>query len=408
MAVTVQEAKVTWKRLPLSSNYAAAYAVKDLDVDVIAAYPITPQTTVVEKIAEFIANGELNAEMIHVESEHSALSATIAASAAGARAFTATASQGLELMHEILHIASGLRLPVVMSIATRALSAPISIWNDYSDLMNTRDTSWITLIASSAQEVYDSIVQAYRIAEDPEVMLPVMVAYDGYLMSHTYEPVLVPEDNKPILDYAPKNYNRIKLDPERPISMGTLTGPEWYYEFKYQQVVAMKKALEKARKADEEFKARFGRGYGLIETFNVEDADVVIVAYGGLYGTVIEAIEPLVEKGVKVGAMRLRLWRPFPVEDVKKALGNAKLVTVIDKAISYGARIAGPVALEVMSSFYHDEAKPMIMSVIAGIGQRRITEDTIREIVDYSFKVLGRGRAPEESLYWGVRGVRYE
>ncbi|MCE4600339.1 MAG: ferredoxin oxidoreductase [Desulfurococcales archaeon] len=408
MAVTLQRARVEWKRLPLSSNYAVAYAVKDLDVDVVAAYPITPQTTVVEKISEFIANGELDAEMIHVESEHSALSATIAASAAGARAFTATASQGLELMHEILHIASGLRLPVVMSIATRALSAPISIWNDYSDIMNARDTSWVTILASTAQEVYDSVVQAFRIAEDPEVMLPVMVGYDGYLMSHTYEPVLVPSDNKPILEYAPKNYNRIKLDPERPVTMGTLAGPEWYYEIKYQQVAAMKKALDKAREADEEFKAMFGRGYGLIETYMVDDADVVIVSYGGLHGTVTETIDILREKGVKVGAARIRLWRPFPVEDVKRALSNAKLVTVIDKAISYGARIAGPVALEIMSSYYHDEEKPMIMSVIAGIGQRRITEHTIKEIIDYSFKVLERGRAPGESLYWGVRGVSYE
>ncbi|MEB3806994.1 MAG: ferredoxin oxidoreductase [Desulfurococcales archaeon] len=408
MAVTLQRARVEWKRLPLSSNYAVAYAVKDLDVDVVAAYPITPQTTVVEKISEFIANGELDAEMIHVESEHSALSATIAASAAGARAFTATASQGLELMHEILHIASGLRLPVVMSIATRALSAPISIWNDYSDIMNARDASWVTILASTAQEVYDSVVQAFRIAEDPEVMLPVMVGYDGYLMSHTYEPVLVPSDNKPILEYAPKNYNRIKLDPERPVTMGTLAGPEWYYEIKYQQVAAMKRALDKAREADEEFKAMFGRGYGLVETYMVDDADVVIVSYGGLHGTVTETIDLLREKGVKVGAARIRLWRPFPVEDVKRALSNAKLVTVIDKAISYGARIAGPVALEIMSSYYHDEEKPMIMSVIAGIGQRRITEHTIKEIIDYSFKVLERGRAPGESLYWGVRGVSYE
>lgn len=408
MAVVEQKARVEWKRLPLSSNYAVAYAVKDLDVDVVAAYPITPQTTVVEKISEFIANGELDAEMIHVESEHSALSATIAASAAGARAFTATASQGLELMHEILHIASGLRLPVVMSVATRALSAPISIWNDYSDLMNTRDTSWITIIASTAQEAYDTVVQAYKIAEDPEVMLPVMVGYDGYIMSHTYEPVLVPESNEAILEYAPKNYNRIRLDPDRPISMGTLTGPEWYYEFKYQQVVAMKKALEKAREADRLFEEYFGRGYGLVEEYRTEDADIVLVAYGGLFGTIREAIDIMRENGVKVGGLRIRLWRPFPTEDVKRALAHARLAVVIDKAISYGARIAGPVALEVMSAFYHEADKPQVLSVIAGIGQRRITEQTIKEIVDYAGKLLDRGRVPQESLYWGVRGVRYE
>ncbi len=402
------EKQVKWKRLPLSSNYAVAYAVKDADVDVVAAYPITPQTTVVEKIAEFIANGELDAEMIHVESEHSALSAVVGASAAGARAFTATASQGLELMHEILHIASGLRLPIVMTIATRALSAPISIWNDYSDLMNTRDTSWVTLIASTAQEVYDTVIQAFRIAEDPEVLLPVMVAYDGYIMSHTYEPVYVPEDPEPIRRYAPKNYNRIKLDPERPVTFGTLASPEWYYEFKYQQVVAMERALEKARAADEEYGRLFGRSYGLVESAYTEDADVVLLAYGGLYGTVLEAVEQMRANGLRVGAVRLRLWRPFPAEDLKKAIGSAKLVTVIDKAISYGARIAGPVALEIISSYYQDADRPLILSVIAGIGQRTITERTIREITEYSFRVLERGRAPDTSIYWGVRGVKYE
>jgi len=408
MAVVEQTARTAWKRVPLSSNLAVAHAVKDVDVDVVAAYPITPQTTVVEKIAEFIANGELDAEMIHVESEHSALSAVVGASATGARAFTATASQGLELMHEILHIASGLRLPIVMTIATRALSAPISIWNDYSDLMNTRDTSWVTLIAGTAQEVYDTVVQAFRIAEDPEVMLPVMVAYDGYLMSHTYEPVYVPEDNAEILEYAPKNYNRIKLDPKTPVSIGTLAGPEWYYEFKYQQVNAMKKALGKVVEADKEYGRRFGRSYGLIEHEYTDDADIILLSYGGLYGTTLEAVRPLREKGRKVGVARLRLWRPFPVDAVREVLGGAKLVVVLDKAISYGAKIAGPVAMEVMTSFYGVPDAPMVMSVIVGIGQRKITEKTIADIVDYAYKVLDRGRPPEESLYWGVRGVSYE
>ncbi len=402
------QAQVKWKRLPLSSNYAVAYAVKDLDVDVVAAYPITPQTTVVEKISEFIANGELDAEMIHVESEHSALSAAAGASATGARAFTATASQGLELMHEVLHIVSGLRLPIVMTVATRALSAPISIWNDYSDLMNARDASWVTLIASSAQEVYDTVVQAYRIAEDPEVMLPVIVAYDGYIMSHTYEPVLVPEDPTIVREFAPKNFNRLRLDVDRPMTFGTIANPDWYYEFKYQQVVAMKKAYEKAKQVDEEFGKVFGRSYGIIETCCLDNAEVVVLTYGGLYGTFLEEIRRLNENGVKVGAVRLRLWRPFPVEDVVKALENAKLVVVVDRAISYGARISGPVALEVMSAFYGDANAPAIMSVVAGIGQRTVTDYTVREIVDYAFRVLERGRIPRETLYWGVRGVKYE
>ncbi|HDI02433.1 MAG TPA: ferredoxin oxidoreductase, partial [Ignisphaera sp.] len=308
--------EIKWKRLPLNSNYAVAYAVKDSDVDVVAAYPITPQTTVVEKISEFIANGELDAEMIHVESEHSALSAVVGAAAVGARAFTATAAQGLELMHEILHIASGMRLPMVMTIATRALSGPISIWCDYSDVMNTRDASWITLFASSAQEVYDSVIQGYKISEDPRVMLPVMIAYDGYMMSHTYEPVLVAEDPSVIKEFIPKKRTWYILDPEKPITMGTITNPDWYYEIKYQQVIAMKEAYKVVKEADEEFNKRFGRGYGVLETYRIEDAEIGILTYGGLYGIVREAIDLMRREGMPVGAIRLRLWRPFPVEDI--------------------------------------------------------------------------------------------
>ena len=406
--MSLQKAEVKWKRLPLSTNYAVAYAVKDLDVDVVSAYPITPQTTVVEKIAEFIANGELDAEMIHVESEHSALSAAAGASATGARAFTATASQGLELMHEILHIVSGLRLPVVMTIATRALSAPISIWNDYSDLMNTRDASWITLIASSAQETYDAVVQAYKVAEDPEILLPAMVAYDGYIMSHTYEPVLVPEDPSIVREFAPKNYDRLKLDPDRPMTFGTIADPNWYYEFKYQQVEAMMRALKKIEEVNNEFYRVFGRRYSHIETCCIEDADIIFLTYGGIYGTFLETVRAMKGNGRRVGVARLRTWRPFPAEDIVKTLGHAKLVVVADRAISYGARIAGPVALEVMSTFYGDPDAPQVMSLIVGIGQRRVTEKTVAEIADYAFKVLERGRIPRESLYWGVRGVRYE
>ncbi|MEB3755636.1 MAG: ferredoxin oxidoreductase, partial [Desulfurococcales archaeon] len=227
LALKEETEKSLRKPKPMSTNSAIATAVRDLDVDVVSAYPITPQTTVVEKIAEYIANGELDAEMIHVESEHSALSAAIGSAAAGARSFTATASQGLALMHEILHIASGGRVPVVMSVATRALSAPISIWNDHSDVMNARDSGWIIAFVSSAQEAYDTVIQAFKVAEDPEVLLPFMVVYDGYLMSHTMEPV-VTEDREKVLAYAPKRDYPYKLDPQKPLTIGTITDPNWY------------------------------------------------------------------------------------------------------------------------------------------------------------------------------------
>ncbi len=395
--------EVKWKRLPLNSNYAVAYAVKDVDVDVVAAYPITPQTTVVEKIAEFIANGELDAEMIHVESEHSALSAVVGASAAGARVFTATAAQGLELMHEILYIASGLRLPIVMTIACRALSAPISIWCDYSDLMATRDASWVTLIASTAQEAYDSVIQAYKIAEDSRVLLPVMVTYDGFLMSHTYEPVYVAEDPTPIREFVPKKRTWITLDPEKPVTLGPIANPDWYYEFKYQQVVAMEEAYKVVKEVDEEFGKRFGRSYGVIEKYMLDDAEVGVLTYGGLFGTVKEAVDAMRSSGMKVGAIRLRLWRPFPAQDILEAVKHLKLLIVLDRSISFGAKIAGPVALEIMSTLFYETERPEVMSVIVGIGQRSVTEQDVAEIVKLGMKYLEEKKIPRESIYWGVR-----
>ncbi|MCC6057679.1 MAG: ferredoxin oxidoreductase [Desulfurococcaceae archaeon] len=393
-----------WIRIPLTSNYAAAYAAKDVDVDVVAAYPITPQTPVVERIAEFIANGELDAEMIHVESEHSALSACIGASATGARVFTATSAQGLELMHEMLFIASGLRLPIVMAIAARALSAPINIWCDYSDLMATRDSSWITVIASSAQEVYDSIIQMYRVAEDPEVLLPAMVAYDGFIMSHTYEPVYVAKDRAPILEYVPKNFkNRYRLDPDNPITMGAIADPNWYYEFKYQQVVAMRKAYEVVKKADEEFGKRFGRSYGFAETYKVEDADIALLTYGGLYGTVQEAVDILREKGVKVGAIKLRVFRPFPYNELFNAIKNLKHLVVLDRAITFGGVIEGPVALEIATLLKFKSLDTNLYNYIVGIGQRTVTELDIIGIVDHVSKLIEKNVVPMESIYWGVR-----
>ncbi len=395
--------KGIWKRIPLNSNYAAAYAAKDSDVDVVAAYPITPQTPTVEKIAEFIANGELNAEYIPVESEHSALSACIGASAAGARVFTATSAQGLELMHEMLWIASGLRLPIVMAIATRALSAPISIWCDYSDVMAVRETSWIIYIASSAQEVYDSIIQAYKVAENPNVLLPAIVAYDGFIMSHTYEAVEVAVDKTPILEYIPKKITWYTLNPEKPITMGAITDPDWYYEFKYQQVLAMKEAYKAIVQADEEFSKRFGRGYGVVEKYKIDDANIAILTYGGLYGTVREAIDYLRNKDVKVGAIKLRLLRPFPVEELLKSIKDLKALIVIDRAIAFGSPIDGPVAMDILTSMKLRNMDIPLYSYIAGIGQRTVLEDDIVGIYEHTVKLIEKGVRPLESIYWGVR-----
>ncbi|MEN2999545.1 MAG: ferredoxin oxidoreductase [Acidilobaceae archaeon] len=384
------------KRVLLNSNYAVAYAVREVDVDVIAAYPITPQTGVVEKLSELIAAGELDAEMIHVESEHSALSAMVGASAAGARVFTATSAQGLEFMHEVLPIASGMRLPIVMAIATRAVSAPINIWCDYSDLMNIRDTSWITTIASTAQEVYDSIIEAYMVAEDPRVLLPAIVAYDGFWMSHTYEPLFLPEDPREVRELVPRR-RRERLDPERPITLGTLVGPDWYYELKYQQVEAMKAAREIIGEAKEKMQKVLGRSYEPVEGYEAEGADVLVVTYGGIFGNVIEAVKRA--RGTRVGALRLRLWRPFPAEELRRAVSGASKLLVIDRAVSYGTPISGPLALELMASLYGSGID--VVSFVAGIGGRAVTERDVIDMIEKGTRVKGM----RETIYWGVRGV---
>ncbi|GAY25790.1 pyruvate ferredoxin oxidoreductase, alpha subunit [Desulfurococcaceae archaeon AG1] len=403
---TKLESRVRQTRVILNSNYAAAYAVRDADVDVISAYPITPQTGVVEKLSEMIAEGELDAEMIHVESEHSALSAIIGASAVGARVFTATSSQGLEYMHEVLHIASGMRLPLVMAIATRALSAPISIWNDYSDLMNVRDTSWITFIASTAQEVYDSIIEAYMVSEDPRILLPSIVAYDGFWMSHTYEPLYIPEDRKTVLEMLPRR-PRYTLDPDNPITMGSIVNPDWYYEIKYQQVEAMKEAYRVIREADAKIEENLGRVYKPVESYLAEDSEILVLTYGGIYGTLQTAVDLLRSEGLKVGALRLRLWRPFPARDLKTLVEDAKTLIVVDRAISYGASIEGPVALETIAALYREGLYPTIASFIAGIGGRPVSEDDFRDMVKKALE-LGERALKIGSIHWGVRGAEYE
>lgn len=387
-------------RTGMTSNYAVAYAVRDVDVDVIAVYPITPQTTIVEKLSEFRANGEIAGEIIHVESEHSALSAAVGASAVGARVFTATCSQGLELMHEVMHIASGLRLPMVMAVTARALSAPISIHGDYNDVMNARDTGWIILIPSKAQEVYDTVIQAYKIAEDDRVLLPVMVAYDGFLMSHTIEPVeLYRED--PVREFVPRR-SKLTLDPERPITLGALATPEWYYEIRYQVVHAMENAKTVVEEVQRDFGKTFGRRYDVVEEYKLDDAEYVVLTYGGISGNAKEAVDAARREGIKAGLMRIRVYRPFPTERVIKGLERAKAFAVVDRAISYGSPLEGPLYKDVATALYSYGLDVPGVSVIHGIGQRTIY---VKDLVDI-FKLLRKvGRRGEfvRSLFMGLR-----
>ena len=385
-------------RLGLTSNHAAAYAARDVDVDVIAAYPITPQTPTVEKIAEFVANGEIRAEYIPVESEHSAMSALIGASAAGARTFTATSSQGLFYMYELLYIASGLRLPIVMAIASRAASAPICIHGDYQDVMSMRDTGWIMIIASSAQEVYDSIIMAYRIAEDQRVLLPVAVAFDGFLMSHTTEPVELYHEEY-VRKFTPKNLDRLILDSSRPITMGAMAVPDWYYEIKYQVIHAMNNSIEVIGDIHREFNNSFGRSYGFVESYMLEDAEEVVVTYGGIWGDVKRGVRMARKDGIKAGALRIRLLRPFPARDIVMSLSNAKTVIVLDRAVSPGAPVDGPLALEIATALKLEGIDARVISAIHGLGQRTVYARDVYEVLKSSH----HDGIQESRVYLGVR-----
>jgi len=391
-------------RIAATGGEAVAYAVRDMDVDVIAAYPITPQTVIAEKLADLIADGELDAEMIHVESEHSALSASVAASLAGARVFTATASQGLELMHEILFIASGLRAPLVMALATRALSAPISIWNDYGDLASARDTGWVILVSENVQEAYDNVIQAFRIAEHPDVLLPVMVALDGFILSHTVEPLdMIPREE--LAEYAPKRpYGyRPVLNPEKPLTIGTLADPKWYYEVKRQQVEALRNAAKYVEDAGREFGRRFGREYGFIEEFMMEDADYAIVVMGAISGTVKAAARRLRERGVKAGVVKVRMYRPFPADTIARVLEGVKAVGVLDKAILFGSTLEGPLAMDVAATLYTRGLDKPFISFIHGIGGRDVYVADVVKMYEKLAEAAEKGEKAHKTIYFGVR-----
>lgn len=392
------------RRIASTGNYAAAYAASDSDIDVAAVYPITPQVQIAEKLAELIANGELEAEMIHVESEHSAMSAAVAAAATGARAFTATSSQGLELMHEILWIASSLRQPVVMALATRALSAPINIWNDYSDAMSARDTGWIIIFSENVQEVYDNILQAFYIAEHPDVLLPVMVTLDGYILSHTVE-ALIRHYREDVLEYAPKRKRgyRPVLDPDNPITMGTLATPSYYYEIKRQQVEAVRNSPRVILEAAKRFEKFFGRSYGLIEEYMMDDARYAIVSLGATSSLVKAAVNRLREQGVKAGMVKIRVYRPFPADEVAKALEGVEAVGVLDRAVAFGAPVEGPLFNDVLVTLYtRGIVKPMV-SFVHGLGGRDIFVREVMEMYRILEDYASRKETTKKTIFIGVR-----
>ena len=398
----------------LNGDEAVALAAKQADVDVVAAYPITPQTIIVEKFSEYVANGEVDTEYVCTESEHSAMTACLAASATGARTFTATASAGMALMHEMLFVTSGCRAPVVMAVANRALSAPLNIHGDHSDAMAERDSGWIQLYAENAQEVYDSVLQAFRIAEHLDVQLPAMVGLDGFTLSHTLENVrTLPDDVAKRFVGARQLPNVVthegktvpfKLDPANPLTIGPVALQNYYFEFKRQQEEAMRNAAKVIRQIHDEYAELTGRHYGdgLLDWYKLDDADVVIVCAGSTAGTVKTVIDELRAEGIKAGLLRIRTYRPFPAKEIADALAKARAVAVMDKSMSFGGN-GGALFHETRHALYDGKAHPFVVNYIFGLGGRDTSPSQLRRIYEDLQKIVETKHVDELVRYVGLR-----
>lgn len=381
------------KFIGMEGSLAVAEAVKLADTDVVAAYPITPQTHIVERLAELVANGDLNAEYIPVESEHSAMSACLGSSAAGARTFTATAGQGLELMHEVLYVASGLRLPIVMAVANRALSTPLNVWGDHSDVMAVRDTGWIQIFAENGQQAFDLTLCAFRIAEDRRVLTPVMVHLDGFHLSHVVEPILLLDQEK-VDSFLPKIDFPIALDPDKPLAIGAFFVPAVYSESKKAQEDAFRATLPVIREVCEEYAKVSGRKYLPVETYRTEGAKTLLLTMGSYSETAMLAVDEMRDNGDEVGLVRLRLWRPFPFDDLRAAVENAETLVILDRAISTGGP-PGPVCSEIKAAMYSQKRRPRIVGFVGGLGGRDMVVQEFINMVKQGRELAEKGQGDE-------------
>lgn len=386
MAITATKGQVG-----LTGNTAVAYAMKQVNPDVFPCYPITPSTAIVEDFSSFVADGEVKSELITVESEHSAMSACIGASAAGARVMTATSSQGLALMWEMLYIASGMRLPIVIADVNRALAAPINIHCDHSDSMGARDSGWIQLYAETVQEAYDNVFMAVRIAEHAKVRLPAMVCFDGFITSHAIENVSLIEDQDAKGFVGEFSAENTLLDIDNPVTYGAMTLPDSYIDFKHEQSQAMIRAKDAAADVMKEFSKKFGREYGLFETYRLEDADAAIVILNSAAGTTKVAIDELRKQGRKVGLLRPRLFRPFPWQEMAAALKHVKAVAVLDRADSMSA-FGGPMFNEVRSALYDMDTRPKVFGRTYGLGGRDYKVKDAVSVYEELYKVIETGK----------------
>lgn len=378
-------------------NHAASHGARLSRVEVIAAYPITPQTHIVEELSELCANGELNAKFIKVESEHSAMAASIGASATGARAFTATSSQGLALMHELLHWASAARLPIVMAEVNRALAPGWSIWTEQTDSLAQRETGWIQLYCENNQEVLDTIIMGYRIGE--QVSLPVMVVLDAFILSHTYEIVDIP-DQELVDGYLPPYNPEFKMDVNDPHAFGGLVTPDNYMEMRHKIKQAMEQTKEVAIRADQEFQETFGRSYGVVEPYRLEDAEIALISAGAITSMLRVLVDEYREKGVKVGLLKIKMFRPFPSEIVRDLLQDKKKIGVLDRNFSFGA--TGIFFQETKAALYpvKQNGSPVMFGYVMGLGGRDITMQGLEEMLDH---MLSHDVPEEDSIWMGLK-----
>ena len=385
------------RRTFIEGSMAIAEAVKLSRPKVISAYPITPQTHIVEDLAKMVADGELDAQYIPVESEFSAASAIYGASLAGVRAYTASSSQGLLLMTEVLYNAAGTRLPIVLTGANRTLSAPISILPDHQDTISLRDPGIVQLYVEDCQEAHDAHIQAFRIAEDPGVLLPTMVCVDGWMLTHTFEPVALCEQevvDRYLPPYRPVHY----ANPEKPMSWGFYVDDDLLMEFRYEVHLAMRRALEVVEKAAAEFETLFGRHHGgLIQSYRTEDAEVIVLAMGSVVGTIKEAIDGLREEGHRVGLVKVRCFRPFPAEAIYQAVKGARALAVLDRNISMGQE--GALASDLKAAFYHRQPRPAVVSFVAGLAGREVSLDSVRRVYERTRRVAEGEESPGDCIF---------
>ncbi len=386
----------------LSGNEAAAIAMKQINPDVVAAFPITPSTEIPQYFSTFVANGQVDTEFVAVESEHSAMSACIGAEAAGSRAMTATSANGLSLMWEMIYIASSLRLPMVMSLVNRAVSGPLNIHNDHSDAMGVRDAGWIMLFSENNQEAYDNLLMAHRIAEHKDVLLPLMVCQDGFITSHSIENIMLEEDSevkKFVGKYTPKHY---LLNEKEPMAVGPLDVQPYLFEHKAQQAIAMKKAKDVILEVSKEFESWTGRHYGLFEEYKLDDADIAIVCMNSTAGTTKFVVDSLRKQGIKAGLLKIRVFRPFPAEEIAKALSHVKAVAVLDKSDSLNAA-GGALFSDVTSGMYINKCNVPVINYVYGIGGRDVPASDIESVYKDLEEIVKTGNLGNPYRYLGLK-----